>query len=415
MTTTPAPVTDVEDATRRATERAVSLRHRLHQTPELGYEEFQTAATIRAELDALGIAHVDGVPDAPTATVAWLGDASGSRPCVALRADIDALPILENTGLPYASTRPGFMHACGHDGHTATLVGVASILKSIEHELNVCVKLIWQPAEEGGGGAERLVDAGVLDGTASLGPRVDAIFGLHGWPGLPVGVVATKPGPLLAATDNFCATFVGRGCHGAYPHLGLDPIVTAAEAVLNLQQFVSRELDPTEPAVVTVGKFNAGTATNIIPDTATIEGTARTLSPVARKQIARAIERRCAGIAEANDCDLRFDWIDGYPSTVNDPAMAEYVARVAKQALGPERYLPIARPSMGGEDFAYYLEKVPGCFFLVGVVPPGREQYPPLHSDRYDFTDASLAVGIRMFVNLVLNFPPAGPAGARGG
>ena len=381
--------------------RAAACRHRLHQIPEIGYEEFKTAALIRSELDGLGIAHVDGVPDAPTATIAWIGDAKG-KPCVALRSDIDALPILENTALPYTSTHPGFMHACGHDGHMATLLGVAGVLKSIERDLPVCVKLIWQPAEEGGGGAERLVEAGVLDGT--VGPKVDAIFGLHGWPGLPVGVVATRPGPLLAATDNFSATFVGRGCHGAYPHLGRDPIVTAAEAVLNLQQFVSRELDPTEPAVVSVGKFNAGTATNIIPDTAVIEGTARTLSEPARVAVASAVERRCAGIAEANDCDVRFDWVEGYPPTINDPAMADYVARVARDAFGADRFLPVARPSMGGEDFAYYLQKVPGCFFFVGVVPPGRESYPPLHSDRYDFTDAALGVGMRMFLELVRNF-----------
>src|SRR2546423_4814318 len=256
------------------------LRHRLHQIPELGYEEFKTAAAIRAELDRLGITYVAGVDGAPTATIAWLGDPS--KPCIALRADIDALPILENTGLPYASNHPGFMHACGHDGHIATLVGVAGVLKSIEHDLPVCVKLLWQPAEEGGGGAERLVEAGVLDGT--IGPKVDAIFGLHGWPGLPVGIVATKPGPLLAATDTFLATFVGRGCHGAYPHLGLDPIVAAAEATLNLQQFVSREVDPTESVVVTVGKIYSGTATNIIPDTATIAATGRNLTDATRRQ-----------------------------------------------------------------------------------------------------------------------------------
>jgi amidohydrolase len=381
--------------------RAIDFRHRLHRIPEIGYEEFKTAAAIRAELDALGVEHVDGVPDAPTATVAWFGDES--KPCVALRADIDALPIAEQTGLPYASTHPGMMHACGHDGHSATLVATAAVLKEMVAELPVCVKLMWQPAEEGGGGAERLVEAGVLDGR--LGPKVRAVFGLHGWPGLPVGVVATKPGALLAATDTFQATFVGRGCHGAFPHLGRDPIVAAAEAVLSLQQFVSREMDPTDSAVVTVGKFNAGTATNVIPDTATIEGTARTLTPETRKQIAAAVERRCGGIADANDCSIRFEWVPGYPPTVNDPAMADYVAMVAKATVGPEHYFSVPRASMGGEDFAYYLEQVPGCFFLVGVVPPGKPHYPPLHSDRYDFTDAAVAVGVRMFVELVRGFP----------
>src|SRR5438105_9496372 len=229
-TTTSTPVSPQAGADRSASktssnpsieslmQHVVGLRHMLHRIPELGYEEYKTAAAIRAELDILGIAHVDGMPDAPTATVAWLGDAG--KPCVALRADIDALPIAEKTGLPYASTHEGTMHACGHDGHTATLIGVAALLKAMEHELPVCVKLLWQPAEEGGAGAGRLVAAGVLDGR--LGPKVRAIFGLHGWPGLPVGTVATKAGELLAATDNFAATFVGRGCHGAFPHLGLD-------------------------------------------------------------------------------------------------------------------------------------------------------------------------------------------------
>jgi amidohydrolase len=376
---------------------AIDLRHRLHQIPELGYAEHKTADLIRAELTRLGIEFVAGVPDAPTATVAWIGDPA--KPCVALRADIDALPITENTGLPYASTHPGHMHACGHDGHTATLLGTAAALKSMVAELPVCVKFLFQPAEEGGGGGRRLVQGGVLDGR--LGPRVSAVFGLHGWPGLKVGTVATKPGVLLAATDGFKATFVGRGTHGAYPHLGRDPIVTAAEAVLNLQQFVSREYDPTDPAVVTVGKFHSGTATNVIPDEAVIEGTARTISAEGRKQVRAGVERRCTGIAAANDCGLRFDWIDGYPPTVNDPAMADRVAAVAKAELGVDRFIPVARPSMGGEDFSYYLEQVPGCFFLVGVEPPHATASPPLHSDRYDFADDAIGVGVRMFVGLV--------------
>src|ERR1700722_629267 len=276
------------------------------------YEEHKTAAMVRAELDHLGLPHVDGVPAAPTATVVTIGDER--KPCIALRADIDALPIEEKTGLPYSSTHPGRMHACGHDGHTATLAGVAAVIKSIQNDLPVCVKLIWQPAEESGAGAQRLIQAGVLDGR--LGPKVSAIFGLHGWPGLPVGTVATKPGPLLAATDNYRLTFVGRGCHGAFPHLGIDPIVPAAEAVLNLQQLVSRDIDPTEPVALTVGILRAGTAVNIIPDTASFEGTVRTLSDQARKLVRPRIERRCAGIAQAAGCQLKFTFIDGYPPTI---------------------------------------------------------------------------------------------------
>jgi amidohydrolase len=296
------------------------------------------------------------------------------------------------------------MHACGHDGHTAVLAGVAAALKSIQNELPVCVKLIWQPAEEGGAGADRLVKAGVLDGR--IGPKVSAIFGLHGWPGLPVGAVATKPGPLLAATDNFRVTFIGRGCHGAFPHLGIDPIVPAAEAVLNLQQFTSRDIDPTEAVALTVGIFRAGSATNIIPDEATIEGTVRTVSDGSRKTARQRIERRCAGIAAAGGCKLKFDWFPGYPATVNDPIMTDYVLRIARQTFGNERFIPVGRPSMGGEDFAYYLEKIPGCFFLIGVQPNGMDESPSLHSDRYDFSDAALTVGMRMFVELAMNFRP---------
>ncbi|MDP9173219.1 MAG: M20 family metallopeptidase [Planctomycetota bacterium] len=381
--------------------KAIELRHRLHRIPELCFEEVETAKTIRAELDGLGIPHIDGVTDAPTATIVTLGDPT--QPCVALRADIDGLPIVEQTGLPYASIHRGKMHACGHDGHAATLVGVAAALKSMVAELQVCVKLIWQPAEEAGGGAQRLVKAGVLDGR--IGPKPIAIFGLHGWPGLPVGVVATKPGVLLAATDAFTATFTGKGCHGAFPHMGIDPIVPACEAVLNIQQFVSRDLDPTEPAVVTIGILKAGTATNIIPDEAIISGTARTLSDSARKLVRASLLRRCSGIAAAGGCTAKLEWIDGYPATINDPAMTDYVAKIARETLGPDRFIPVGRPCMGGEDFAYYLQKIPGCFFLIGVEPPNAPgSCAPLHCDRYNFSDAAVGFGMRMFLALVQNF-----------
>jgi amidohydrolase len=381
------------------TPRAVELRRALHQWPELGYEEERTAQTIREELARLGFDRVfAGVDAAPTATIALLGDPA--KRCVALRADIDALPILENTGLPYASKRPGLMHACGHDGHTANLLNVAAVLKQIESTLPVCVKLIFQPAEEGGAGGERLVKAGVLDGR--IGPRVSAIYGLHGWPGLPAGVVSTKPGPLLAATDCFHVTFRGVGCHGAFPHLGKDPIVAACEAVTSLQQFVSRELDPTEPGLITVGKFHAGTATNVIPDEAVIEGTIRTLTPAVRKQARAALQRRCEGVAHAHGVSVRVEFRDGYPPTVNDPREAEIVAATAREVLGADRFIPAARPVMGGEDFAYYLEHAPGAFFMVGVIPNGKSDHAPLHSDRFDFTDDAMLACTRMMVELVL-------------
>src|SRR3954464_5799714 len=240
------------------------FRHRLHRIPELRFEEFKTADAIRAELTLLGIPFTAGVANAPTATVPLIGD--DSKPCIALRADIDALPVEEHTGAAYASTHAGRMHACGHDGHMATLMGAAPVLHAMAGDLPVCVRLIFQPAEEGGGGAERLVAAGVLDGR--IGPKVEAIFGLHGWPGLKVGLVSTKPGPILAATDNFTIRFHGRGTHAAYPHFGRDPIAAMANAITNLQQVISRDVDPTDSAVITVGIVNGGTAINVIPDTA---------------------------------------------------------------------------------------------------------------------------------------------------
>ena len=383
-------------------EHATRVRRELHQIPEICYEERDTADAIRRELGRLGLDFASGPDDAPTATVAVLGDRA--KPCVLLRADIDALPIEEQTGADHASTRPGRMHACGHDGHAANLLGVAAVLKDETADLPVCVKLVWQPAEEGGGGAKRLVDAGLLDDTERYGPKVVAAFGLHGWPLLPLGVVSTRPGPLLAATDTFTLVFKGSGGHAAQPHVSRDPLACAASAVVNLQQFASRDLDPTEPAVLSVTQFHAGTAYNVIPSEATLRGTARTLTPEARTLVKECLERRARGLADAGGCDLEFTWKQGYPPTTNDPEMADYVARVAGELLGPDRYVPAARPTMGGEDFAYYLEKVPGCFFVVGLCPPGREAFPGLHTAGFDFPDAAMETGIAVLCELVRRF-----------
>ena len=380
--------------------RVTELRRAFHRVPELGFEEHETAAMIRGELDRLGLPFEAGPAGAETATVSVFGPRG--KPCVALRADIDALPIEEKTGLPWQSTRPGVMHACGHDGHAATLLGAAAVLKELQHALPARVMLIFQPAEEGGGGGKRLMDAGLA--TGAFGPEPQAIFGLHGWPGLPTGCVSSRPGPLLAATDTFALTVRGSGGHAAMPHAARDPVVAAAEVVLNLQQVASRDFDPVEPVVVTVGKIHGGTATNVIPDEVTIEGTARTLTPQARRQVREAIARRASAAASAGGCAAEMVWHEGYPPTVNDATAFGHVARQAKQAFGPAAFVPAARPAMGGEDFAYYLEQIPGCFFLVGLQHQNKP-HPGLHSDRFDFTDAALATGMTMFTNLVMNFP----------
>jgi amidohydrolase len=377
--------------------RAVALRHALHRVPELAFDEVQTAQLIRDELSHAHIPFTKGPPDAPTATIAVIGDPQ--KPCIALRADIDALPITEATGLPYASTHPGRMHACGHDGHAANLALVASILKRLENDLPVCVKCIWQPAEEGGGGAERLVKAGVLNGSFA-GPPVTEIYGLHGWPLLDVGTVSTRPGPLLASTDTFIARFRGKGGHGAYPHLCVDPILMAAQFVTTAQTIVAREIDPTESCVVSMGKFHAGTAINVIPDEAVVEGTIRTLNPQTRAVAVEAVRRRAQGIAAAGGGAVDFKHNVGYPATINDEAATQKVEQIAAQVVGPTHYLRAPKPSMGGEDFAYYGAQAKACFFLVGVKPPGQDSYPGLHTDTFDFTDAALKTAARIMLHL---------------
>lgn len=379
---------------------AIRMRRELHQIPELRFEERLTASLIRKELGRMGISFIENIPGVPTATVAHIGDTA--RPCVALRADIDALPIKEETGAGYASRHPGCMHACGHDGHTACMLGAAAVLKQMESQLPVCIKLIFQPAEESGGGAEKLVEAGILDGR--VGPKVQRIFGVHGRPELAVGLVTTKPGALMAATATFRAEFHGRGSHGAQPNLGRDPIVAAADGIIALQQIVSREIDPIDSAVVTVGMVSGCTATNVIPEMALIEGTARTLSPEMGRYVHEAVERRLRGVAGACDVKLELAWLEGYPAVINDPLMVDFVRDVARAALGEGAFVPAAAATMGGEDFAYYLQKVPGCFAFVGTGLPGAPHGGAgLHHPRYDYNDEAIAPVIRLLVALALN------------
>jgi len=375
-----------------------AIRHDLHQHPELGYQETYTAGVVRAELTRLGIAHQTGLAGG-TGIVALIPGGAGDGPCVALRADMDALPIQEATGAPYSSLHPGLMHACGHDGHTAILLGAAAILKSMAPALKGTIKLLFQPAEEGGRGAQRLCNDGVLQH-----PRVDAIFGLHGWPGLKVGHVASRPGPLLAAVDEFQVTVRGIGTHAAAPQEGVDPIVCATAMVQALQTIISRETDANEPVVLTVSQFHAGATFNVIPESAVFGGTIRTLNAPTRQRILRAIERICNGLALAQRCQAAVTFSECTPCTNNTPAMTEFVQQIARQTLGADSYATVPKPAMWGEDFAFYLEQVPGCFFVLGVQPPERDGYPMLHNPLYDFTDAALPHGIRMMVALASGF-----------
>lgn len=378
----------------------IALRHDLHRHPELAYKEHRTTSVVARELDRLGIQHVANVARG-SGVVAHLPATTGKTDgAVALRADMDALPIVERTGLPYASEHEGVMHACGHDGHTANLLGVARVLSRLDHRPNP-VTFIFQPAEEGGAGGKAMCEAGALDGTL-LGPPVERIFGLHGWPQLTVGQVGSRPGPLLAATDTFKITVRGRQSHAAYPHLSADPIVAAAASITALQSIVSRNVGPLQNAVVSVCRMNAGTALNVIPHEAKFAGTARSLTPEIRALLKQRIHETAAAVAAAHGCTAEIRWREGYPVTRNDPDLTEHFFAVARDALGADRVVNVPEPTMGGEDFAYYGAHVPACFFILGVCPPGRTDFPTLHQPTYNFNDDALETGIETMCTLAL-------------
>jgi len=370
-------------------EKIVALRRDIHREPELGFDTVKTAEKVLAALDGLPLDIETGV--ARNGIVATLRG-EGDGPIVALRADMDALPMKEQTGLPFASETEGRMHACGHDGHTSMLVGAAHALSGMGDRLGGTVKFVFQPAEEGGGGGRVMVDEGVAD-------DVSSIFALHLWPGLPFGKVATKAGPIMAAADAFEMEIRGSGGHGAMPHLAADAVVIAAQVVTALQILVSREVDPVEPTVLTVGEIRAGTAFNIIPEKAHLGGTVRTLNPDLRERIPERIEAMASGIAKGMRGDANLDYTFSYPVTVNDEAAAARVLSVAEDLLGGQSALEVPDPSMAAEDFAFFLEKVPGAFIWLGV----GEDVSGLHTPKFAFDEEVLPRGSALLAALALD------------
>ncbi len=379
-----------------------AIRHDLHRHPELFYQERRTSGVVQRELAALGIEMKTGL--GTTGVVAHLPatDAKNrDRPSVALRADMDALPITEQTGKPYASATAGVMHACGHDGHTTMLLGAARVLSKLDRRPNP-VTFVFQPAEEGGAGAERLCDEGALLGAkgGGVGPPVGRIFGLHGWPQIDLGIVATRPGPLMASTDEVVITIRGTQAHGAYPHLGNDPIVCAAHVVTALQTIASRNTSPQDAVVVTVGVIQGGTASNIIPQTVRLEATVRALRTEVRAATKQRLFQVVEGVASGLGCKAEINWEEGYPTTVNDGPLTERFFAAARDALGPERVATLDQATMGAEDFSYYGRHVPACFFFLGLRPGGAPAYPTLHQPDFDFNDDAMPTGIEMFCRL---------------
>ncbi|MCC7495357.1 MAG: amidohydrolase [Fimbriimonadaceae bacterium] len=371
---------------------AIAIRRDLHQHPEVAFEELRTAAVVAAKLRELGLKPRTGI--AKTGVTALLKGGAGDGPTVLLRADMDALPVTEENDVPYRSTIPGRMHACGHDGHTAILLGAARVLQLRMPELPGRVKLVFQPAEETIGGAEPMIAEGVLDD-----PPVDYAFGLHLWAPQPTGTVGVCAGPFMAGTDMIRIRVTGSGGHAAMPAQCVDPILAAAQLVTGIQSIVSRNLPPREPAVVSITQFHAGDTFNVIPPYAELVGTARYYSDAVRDTIRGRLEQLVRDIPAAFGATGELTVIPGYPVTVNDRAMTELVRAAAAEAVGPEQVVPV-EPVMGGEDFAYFLQRVPGCYFTVGIQNEAKGTGRPHHHPRFDLDEDALGIGIETLVRV---------------
>lgn len=378
------PATAIRDAVQRIEAHLIGVRRDIHAHPELGFEEVRTAGVVASELARLGISHRTGI-----GKTGVVGLIEGGRPgkVLAIRADMDALPIQETSGLPFASTLPGLMHACGHDIHTTTLLGVAAVLKQMAPQLAGTVKLVFQPAEEGLGGMQAMIDDGVM-----TGPDIDMGLGFHNHPEMPVGTFGYTRGAGLAASDRFDIVVRGKSGHAAYPHTAIDPLVAASILVSQLQTVVSREVRPTHPAVVTVGAIQGGTTYNIIPDSCLIKGTVRTLHPQARDVAEAAIKRLAAGMLEGMRVHCDVDYRRGTPCLMNDdrvldPAIAAVRAQFGDDSVGA------FDPSLGGEDFALMAERVPSFQLKIGSGQPGRAD--KLHNSAYQPDEACIGMGVQ--------------------
>ncbi|MDR3538496.1 MAG: M20 family metallopeptidase [Acetobacteraceae bacterium] len=377
------PATTIRALTDRIESSLIEIRRDLHAHPELGFQEVRTAGVVARELQRLGIPHETGI-----GKTGVVGLIEGGRPgpVLAIRADMDALPIQEESGLPFASTLPGQMHACGHDIHTTTLLGVAAVLREMAPQLAGTVKLVFQPAEEGLGGMQAMIDDGVMDD-----PKIDLALGFHNHPDMPVGRFAYVRGPTLAASDRFDIVVRGKSGHAAYPHTTIDPVVAAAMLVTQLQTVVTREVPPTQPAVVTVGAIQGGTTYNIIPDTCLIKGTVRTLHAQARDIAEAAIRRLAEGMLHGMRVQCDVSYRRGTPSLVNDSRVLDPTVAAVRAQFGD--VITEGEASLGGEDFALMADRVPGFQLRVGSSQPGREDR--LHNSAYQPDERCIGFGVQ--------------------
>jgi len=376
----------------------VEHRRDIHQHPEPSRKEFRTSEKVASILEDLGVEVKKGYYS--TGVVGIIrGKQEGKT--LGLRFDMDALEMEEKTGLPFASKHKGLMHACGHDGHTAMGLGVAKILMQLRDKLKGSIKLIFQPAEEdapNGGGAQHMIKEGVLED-----PRVGAMVGVHLWPELKLGEVGTRVGPMMAASDPFTVDVVGKGVHASLPNKGIDPIVIGSYIITSLQTIVSRNIDPFDQAVVTVGVFSGGTRYNTIPDRVRLEGTVRTFNEGVREKVYNKLKAITEKTAEALGGKAVLNYTFSYPPTINHPGMVEFAKKSIEAILGKENFVEVARPAPGGEDFAYFTREVPSVYLWIGYGKEGETVYPP-HSSRFNFDEKALMVGIKTLVRIALDW-----------
>ncbi len=372
-------------------------RRDIHQHPELKFEENRTSDLVAAKLEEFGIEIHRGL--AKTGVVGTIRNGDG--PSIGLRADMDALPLEEKNTFKHASSNPGKMHACGHDGHTAMLLGAAKHLAASKN-FKGTVNLIFQPAEEGGGGGELMIKEGLFE----MFP-VDSVYGLHNWPGMPAGTFGVGSGPIMAAADMFDLTINGRGGHAAFPDQCIDPIVVASQVVSALQTITSRNTHPVDSVVISVTQIHAGDAYNVIPDSVRMHGTVRTFQTETRDKIPSSMLRVAEGVCAAYGTTCELNYMSGYPTTINSVPETEISAKAVVDLLGEDKIILNPTPSMGAEDFSYMLEARPGCYVWLGIGPGKGEAGCMLHSSRYDFNDDVLPTGASYWVKLVENELPA--------
>jgi amidohydrolase len=369
-----------------------AIRRDIHAHPELAYEENRTSDIVATKLQEWGLEVTRGL--GKTGLVGTLRKGNSLK-AIGLRADMDCLPMDERNDFEHRSQNPGRMHACGHDGHTAMLLGAAKLL-SEKRDFEGAVHFIFQPAEEGGGGGKAMIEDGLFDKFPC-----DAVFAIHNKPGVPLGHIVSRPGPLLAAADRWDIRITGKGGHAAHPHTTCDPMVVGASIVMSLQTIVSRNIDPQDATVVTVGFFKAGSAYNVIPGEAHIGGTTRTTTPENRALAQRRIKEICDGAAQMYGVQVEVEHRPGYPPTVNNPEKTRFAIEVAADVCGGHAVRDNMRPSMGAEDFSYMLEKVPGAMVMLGN---GGSEAINLHNPRYDFNDMAIPFGVSFFVKTVERF-----------